>query len=500
MLFSSPIFLLAFLPIFLALYFLVGKRYRNTLLLLASVFFYTWGEGKLVAVMLTSTVVDYFAGLVIAGGFKPWRKPIEALNPDEKRSRKQKIALTVSILINLSLLGFFKYFNFGLDNFNALMEFLGMPGAQMTSVMNIVLPLGISFYTFQSMSYTIDVFKGNATATRHFINFAAFVTMFPQLVAGPIVRYAQVAKQMVERVVTRAGFAYGIQRFIIGLGKKMLIANIVALPADKIFALPAADLTTPLAWLGVICYALQIYFDFSGYSDMAIGLGRMLGLKFLENFNYPYISQSIREFWRRWHISLSTWFRDYVYIPLGGNRKGPWRTYFYLLTVFFVTGLWHGAAWSFVIWGFLHGLFMMLERAGLEKLLKKSWRPIRHIYVLLVVLIGWVFFRAEDLGYSLSYLKAMAGFGGNTGIEEIGQFVDPRFILVVIVGIIGSMQILPFIKKLTEKTIQRYRERPAFVATVSLSAIKFIGLAIILFTSLMLMAHDTYNPFIYFRF
>ena len=306
MLFSSPIFLLAFLPLFLLVYFLLPKRFRNFFLMLASVFFYTWGEGKLVAIMLTSSFVDFLAGITIAGGWKNWRDPIKQLDPNGPRTRKQKITLAVSLLANIAFLGFFKYFNFGIDNFNAFMGTLGLENAMLTNITAITLPLGISFYTFQSMSYTIDVYRGHATATRHYFNFVAFVTMFPQLVAGPIIRYADVAREIAHRIVTREKFASGVQRFAVGLGKKMLIANIVAVPADKLFTFPVSDLSALLAWIGVISYALQIYFDFSGYSDMAIGMGRMLGFEFLENFNYPYISRSIREFWRRWHISMST--------------------------------------------------------------------------------------------------------------------------------------------------------------------------------------------------
>jgi len=499
MLFSSPIFLLAFLPLFLLVYFLLPKRFRNFFLMLASVFFYTWGEGKLVAIMLTSSFVDFLAGITIAGGWKNWRDPIKQLDPNGPRTRKQKITLAVSLLANIAFLGFFKYFNFGIDNFNAFMGTLGLENAMLTNITAITLPLGISFYTFQSMSYTIDVYRGHATATRHYFNFVAFVTMFPQLVAGPIIRYADVAREIAHRIVTREKFASGVQRFAVGLGKKMLIANIVAVPADKLFTFPVSDLSALLAWIGVISYALQIYFDFSGYSDMAIGMGRMLGFEFLENFNYPYISRSIREFWRRWHISMSTWFRDYLYIPLGGNRKSGTRTFVNLLVVFSITGLWHGASWNFVVWGLFHGVFMMLERTVVGRWLDRAWRPIQHLYVLLIVLIGWVFFRANSLENAIAYLRSMVGMGSGV-VGDISQYVDPYFLVVVVIGIIGSAPILKWCKRVIGHYVTTASNGRALAIHISTHVVTIFMVIALLGASLMLMAHDTYNPFIYFRF
>ena len=351
MVFSSPIFLFLYLPLFLVLYALVfaptrilgeGRPRRfffslsNGYILLASLLFYFWGENWLILVMLASTTIDYVSGQVIGRSQRP---------------RLRRAFLTVSIVANLSILGFFKYANFGVEACTGLAGLLGLGDGPLRGMLQVSLPLGISFYTFQSMSYTIDVYRRQVQPTRSFLDFACYVTMFPQLVAGPIVRYRDVAVELRHRIVTAGSFSYGCVRFTQGLAKKVLISNAMAVPTDRIFALSGDELSTSLAWLGVLGYALQIYFDFSGYSDMAIGLGRMLGFHFPENFNYPYISGSIQEFWRRWHISLSTWFRDYLYYPLGGDRVGSLRVYFNLVTVFFLCGLWHGADYGYVLLG-----------------------------------------------------------------------------------------------------------------------------------------------------
>lgn len=336
MVFSSTVFVFLFLPISLSVYFLVPNNLRDVWLLSASLFFYAWGEAHLVALLFVSIIVDYFCGLLIAGAFN--RTPIEALTENGPRSPLQQFGLVLSITANLALLAVFKYFNFGIDSFNAFIATIGFESLQWDTSLQITLPLGISFFTFQSMSYTIDVYLGRTKATRNILKFAMFVALFPQLVAGPIVRYRQIAGELHSRKVTPELVARGVKRFVVGLGKKMIIANVVALPADQIFALPDSEITASVAWFAVLCYTLQIFFDFSGYSDMAIGLGLMLGFHFPENFNYPYVAQSIREFWRRWHISLSTWFRDYLYIPLGGNKKGALRTNFNLIAVFFYAG------------------------------------------------------------------------------------------------------------------------------------------------------------------
>lgn len=497
MLFTSPIFLFSFLPIFLVGYFLFPKRWRNGWLFGASLIFYSWGEGRLLGIMLLSTLVDYIAGLGISNG---WRGNIAALPEDGPRSRSQKGFLWMSIVVNLTLLGFFKYFNFGFENIASLFSALGLGEIMTNSTLHIVLPLGISFYTFQSMSYTIDVYRGHVPATRHFIDFAAFVTMFPQLVAGPIIRYADIAKQLAYRVVTRDGFVYGIRRFIVGLAKKVLIANTVAIIADQTFALPQAQLGFFASWLGVVCYALQIYFDFAGYSDMAIGLGHMFGFRYLENFNYPYISQSIKEFWRRWHISLSTWFRDYVYIPLGGNRRSTGRTYLNLLIVFFVTGLWHGASWNFVIWGMYHGFFLIVERLGLDRLLQRAWKPVRHVYAVAVVLIGWVFFRAPTLVDARAYLGSMFGLHGSLSMTTLATPMNLILVLGVVLGMIGSAPFMPWLQKTVQRLWVSPRRSIRVTSQLAFASAEFGLLITVAILSVMQLANDTYNPFIYFRF
>ncbi|HEY4908542.1 MAG TPA: MBOAT family O-acyltransferase, partial [Methylomirabilota bacterium] len=321
-----------------------------------------------------------------------------------------------------------------------------------------------------------------------------YIVFFPQLIAGPIIRYRDIADQLVHRVVTREAFARGVQRFVIGLGKKMLIANTVAVPADAIFALPPSELTWGLAWLGIACYTLQIYFDFSGYSDMAIGLALLFGFRFPENFNYPYIARSMTDFWRRWHISLSTWFRDYVYVPLGGNRRGPARTFLNLWLVFFLCGLWHGAAWTFVVWGLYHGSFLVLERLGLGRWLEGLWTPARHAYTMLAVMVGWVFFRAESLHQAGGYLAAMAGFATGSGLEQhVGLQLNAIVALALAAGVLGSAPLLP--------RLARWRRDIATMEVrVLVEAGRLAGLAVLFVASAMLMAAGTYNPFIYFRF
>ncbi|MGD8338870.1 MAG: MBOAT family protein, partial [Desulfobacterales bacterium] len=379
MLFSSIIFLFQFLPLCLLLYFLAGKRLRNLLLLIASLVFYAWGESYYVLLMLVSILVNYLCGLMI----------------DRYRGRQAARGfLIAAIAFNVLSISVFKYANFLVDNLNTLLSQIGAGPIELAP---IHLPIGISFFTFQAMSYAVDVYRRDAPVQRNPLNIGLYIALFPQLIAGPIIRYHDIAAQLIRRRVRLDDLSYGIERFVVGLGKKVLIANQVAIIADQVFSFPYETLTPGVAWLGVLCYTLQIYFDFSGYSDMAIGIGRMFGFHFLENFNYPYISRSIREFWRRWHISLSSWFRDYLYIPLGGNHRGPLRTYLNLLIVFFLCGLWHGASWNFVIWGLLHGLFLVIERLGFEKILNRWWSPLRYLYVMLVVCTGWVFFRAENL-------------------------------------------------------------------------------------------------------
>lgn len=477
MLFSSPIFVFIFLPITLALYFFTPNRYKNLLLLLVSLIFYAWGEVVYILLMLLSISANFGFGLAI----------------DRSRlSKSPKLWLVLGVSFNLLLLIVFKYANFLVDNINFVLLNFSLPTVAMDEVQ---LPLGISFFTFQAMSYIIDVYRGDAEVQRRFSNIALYIALFPQLVAGPIVRYHDVAQQIVSRRIDSALVVSGIRRFSMGLAKKMLIANPLGQVADVIFSLPENELGVALVWLGVLCYALQIYFDFSGYSDMAIGLGRMFGFRFLENFNYPYIAQSLQDFWRRWHISLSRWFRDYLYIPLGGNREGSARTFINLFLVFFLCGLWHGASWNFVVWGMIHGFFLVLERAGLDQLLTRLWPVFRHAYTLLVVCVAWVFFRAEELPYALSYISAMFGFA-DRGVA-FGQLspllYEPDLLVALIVGVVLATPIYPWFSRTF--VIPRTTGLPVlyFVAQFSL-----ISAALAL--SFLAIASTTYNPFIYFRF
>ncbi len=492
MVFSSTVFLFLFLPAVLLGYFILPARVRNVWLMLNSLIFYFWGENWYIVLMILLIFIDFGAGLLIAGAHRPG--PIVQLAPGGPRSRRQKIGIVLSILANLSLLGFFKYFNFAVENYNRAVGTVGLSGLQWLDPVHVILPLGISFYTFQSMSYTIDVYRGNVKATRRFLDFACFVTMFPQLVAGPIVRYRDVARELIKRTVTLPAFAAGVRRFTVGLGKKILIANVVAVGADAIFALPARDLSPSLAWLGLICYTLQIYFDFSGYSDMAIGMGLMFGFNFPENFRYPYTSQSIREFWQRWHITLSTWFRDYLYIPLGGSRVSSGRTYFNLVVVFLLCGLWHGAAWNFVVWGLYHGAFQVVERLGLQAWLARRPAIVRHVYVMLVVMVSWVLFRADHLSHAMGYLAAMFGLAHGTGHYYPELYLNNYLRLTLAMGVLGCMPVLPALR-----TWLGAPEPSRWVRLV-VDGTGIAAVALILVACAMALSAGTHNPFIYYRF
>jgi alginate O-acetyltransferase complex protein AlgI len=458
----------------------------NTFILASSLLFYFWGEAWLVLVMLTSTVIDYFCGLAIG---------------KSSNIKYRKVFLAISITANLSLLAFFKYFGFGLDSYNLLVDSLGLTNLGAANFLEIALPLGISFYTFQSMSYTIDVYRRDVEPTRNFFGFACFVTMFPQLVAGPIVRYRDVATQIVDRTINRDLFTSGFLRFIIGLGKKVLIANALAAPADKIFAIPTEQLTPGLAWLGIACYTLQIYFDFSGYSDMAIGLGRMLGFTFPENFNYPYFSKSIQEFWRRWHISLSSWFRDYLYIPLGGGRGNPIRVYFNLVAVFFLCGLWHGASWTFVVWGLYHGAFLVVERLGFAKWLEQRWLPMRHLYVLLAAIGGWVMFRAETFEQALTFYLALLGYASGDAIQfNVQMYLSNDVMFALFWGALFSWPLVPWLKVWRVKTHTALPVSKGLAFHFAYSGMKIGFILSVALLSAMSISSGAYNPFIYFRF
>lgn len=504
MVFSSTVFLFLYLPVFLLVYFVTPAGLRNLSLLAASLGFYAWGETWFVGVMLASILIDYCCGLWIAGSFGKSREhEIPLLEPGGRRTARQRAGLLISLAANLGILGFFKYFDFVVDSYNACVRWVGFSAWQWETAIHVALPLGISFFTFQSMSYTFDVYLGNVRATRSLLRFATFVAMFPQLVAGPIVRYRDVARRLARRRTRLADMAYGVRRFVIGLGKKVIVANAFAVPADGIFAIPDDELTFTLAWLGVLSYTFQIYFDFSGYSDMAIGLGRMLGFRFRENFSYPYVSRSITEFWRRWHISLSTWFKDYVYIPAGGNRGTAGRTYFNLFLVFFLCGLWHGASWNFVLWGLFHGGLLVAERVSRRR--PSVSHPIatvaRHLYVLLAVMVGWVLFRAESFGQAWTFLEAMMGRGAASSRAYYPElYFGSELQVLVVVAIAGSCPLVPLVAQKLRALERRLEGASGAILRLGEEAGRTLVLATLFLVSAMKLASTTHNPFIYFRF
>ena len=483
MVFSSPIFLFGFLPTALLIYYLTPKLSKNIVLLLTSLLFYAWGEVFYVGVMLVSILSNYIIGRLI----------FSAQNRIASRV-KPRFYLTVGVVINVWLLISFKYANFITDIIN---EVLSIYSISTIDLNPIHLPLGISFFTFQAISYIVDIYRKEVKSQNNIYNLALDISLFTQIIAGPIVRYRDVAEQITERRHSIALFTSGLQRFIIGLSKKILIANALGKVADNIFVLPVNDLTMPLAWIGILAYALQIYFDFAGYSDMAIGLGRMFGFRFYENFNYPYIATSLREFWKRWHISLSKWFRDYIYIPLGGNRVSVKRVYLNLITVFFLTGVWHGASLNFIVWGMFHGFFLTCEHFGFSKILEKLWKPFQHLYLLLVIIISWVFFRVNTLTGATSYLFAMVNIENwNTSKFQYAQVITYEFVYVFVFGMIFSIPLFPWLKL---KLIAVSQNR--FIGIVFLIILpRIIILTLLLLFSFMRVASSTYNPFIYFRF
>jgi alginate O-acetyltransferase complex protein AlgI len=474
MVFSNLFFLFVFLPIVLLLYFVLKREWRNYWLLLVSLFFYAWGEPKYVVLMMFSILLNYVFGLLV-----------------EKFSGQQnikKLLLWVAIIGNLAILGFYKYANFFEDSINAIFR-------TDFHIETIPLPLGISFYTFHALSYIIDVYRKDSKVQKNFFDLALYISLFPQLVAGPIIRYNTVAKEIMKRKETIDNFAEGTKRFILGLAKKVILANPLGQIADNIFSVNPGDISMTTAWIGILAYTLQIYFDFSGYSDMAIGLGKMFGFNFQENFNYPYISRSISEFWRRWHISLSSWFRDYVYIPLGGNRVSKGKFYRNLLIVWTITGFWHGASLTFITWGLYYGIIICLERMGLEKILSKTWRPVQHLYVILIVMIGWVFFRADNFLFSSQYLKVMFGMSGNGLFDGADYIVLHDNGIMLFVAIILSMPLFPLFQKKWEG-IQTKSNIVILSSELVMTGFYFVLLMIVT----MFLVNSTYNPFIYFRF
>jgi len=455
---------------------------RNLWLLVFSLIFYAWGEVAFIFLMLASTVLNYFLGIWVDREAEPARR---------------KWAVTIAIILNIGTLGFFKYANFFVDNLNTLLAPLGLTPFHIDRVR---LPIGISFFTFHALSYVIDVYRRKWTSAKNPVDVALYIFFFPQLIAGPILRWSAIAPQIASRIVTRAGFADGIRRFVGGLAKKMIIANAVAVPVDAIFALPAEQCSAPLAWLAVACYTLQIYFDFSGYSDMAVGLGKMFGFQFLENFNFPYIAQSVTDFWRRWHISLSSWFRDYLYIPLGGNRVSAARNYFNLFTVFFLCGLWHGANWTFALWGIYNGLFLVVERIGLGKLIDRLPRPLRHVYLVFVVMIGWLIFRADSIAHIQSMLVNLAGLNHSAATQPLARYLSKQVLVTMIAGVLFSMPLWSAFKALLARARAKLPEKPQGVLIQVGAYAELLLIVLLLVVSSAWMAGNTYNPFIYYRF
>ena len=472
MLFTQPSFLFLFLPVLLAGYFVLPRQRaaRNVLLLAASVLFYATGAGRFTWLILALIVFNYAAARAV------------------DRSRQTGAGwwiLAAAVATDLSVLAVFKYADFTVQNVNTLWAALGRG---VFPPPHVLLPIGISFFTFHAISYVVDVYRGDATAQKSPIEAGLYLLLFPQLIAGPIIRYREIAGQLRSRVVDTAAFAGGVNRFVVGLAKKVLVANVVGAPADAIFAMPGPELTAAHAWLGVICYTLQIYFDFSGYSDMAIGLGSMFGFKFPENFNYPYIASSVQDFWRRSHMSLSRWFRDYVYVPLGGNRVSAGRTYVNLVAVFFLCGLWHGASWTFVAWGLYHGAFLVIERLRGRSSNERA-TALAHVYSLLVVMVGWVFFRAATFSQATAFLRAMAGGGlGRPTPFAVSYYLDPRTVAALVLGAIGSTPLPASIGR------RFAASRPAGLL------LEPATMAFVLAVSIMFIAASSYNPFIYFRF
>lgn len=472
MVFSSIPFLFYFLPIVLAFYYISPRFLKNGVLFFSSLFFYAWGEPVYVLLMLFSTVVDFTHGILIENFLKTDKK------------KKAKLVLCSSILINLSLLCFFKYSDFFIQNINAL------TGTNI-ALQNLPLPIGISFYTFQTMSYSIDVYRKEAQAQRNIISFGAYVALFPQLIAGPIVRFQTIAHALDARLETVDDFAQGALRFVQGLGKKVLLANNIGFLWENIIAMNVATLPTLTAWLGLLAFAFQIYFDFSGYSDMAIGLGRMFGFHFPENFNYPYISRSITEFWRRWHISLGTWFREYVYIPLGGNRKGTKRTFLHIMIVWFLTGFWHGAAWNFILWGVYFGLLLFIEKRFLGNWLKKLPPLLNHGYALFFILMGWCLFAFDDMGQLSAYFSALFAFHNGPLWDTESLYLLSSYFLIFLILAIGAT---PLPKKWVQQFSQGREESTFFgiLSTFFLISVFLLSVASII--------NSSYNPFLYFRF
>ena len=471
MVFSSAVFLFVFFPLTLLFYFVPSFKNKefdikkkNFILCIASLIFYAWGEPVYIILMLISIFFNFNLGLDI--------------DYNKDKQSKKKALIIIGIVFNLFLLGFFKYWGFILENINNILsleiEYKALP-----------LPVGISFYTFQILSYVIDVYNGKVKAQSKLLPFACYITMFPQLIAGPIVQYSDIERQLQKRTITTEKTAEGIVIFIKGLGKKVLFANTIGAVYADVLTHDIDSLSVVSVWLGILAYTMQIYFDFSGYSDMAIGLGKMLGFEFLQNFNFPYKATSVTDFWRRWHISLSSWFRDYVYIPLGGNRKGTARTIINLLIVWSLTGLWHGAAWNFLVWGAFYGCLLILEKYVFAKFLRYIPKPVKYIATMCIVMIGWVFFSSETLSASLDYISAMFNFGGVI-IDDYAKYLLSTNIVALVLMSLSATGVFEYV----------FSQRKDFISNV----IRYVVYGIIFILCILYLISETYNPFLYFRF
>lgn len=479
MVFSSIIFACYFLPAFFLLYWLLP--FKNTCILVASLIFYAWSEPGNLAILVPFILLNWGFGVTIAASTATVRR----------------VVFVAGVVLDLGFMLYFKYLGFLVQQVNDVLRLLNGPPMP---AYDVVLPLGISFFVFQGISYLADIYRGDVKAQRNLITFAAYKAMFPQLIAGPIVRYRQVARKFAQRRVTLLRLHTGVAMFITGLAQKTLVANIVAQPANDLFALPPDQLTAAAAWFGVICYTLQIYFDFAGYSNMAIGMGHMMGFTFPANFNLPYASRSVTEFWRRWHMTLSSWFRDYVYIPLGGNRCGRLRTYANLLAVFLLCGFWHGANWTFAAWGLWHGLFLTIERMGLSSLLARCPAVFRHVYTMVAVMTGWVLFRADTIEGAGGFLTAMFGAGHGTGTDlPIGQYATPSVLTAIMIGCVCAVTPRPGARSLARR-LRPLMGGSRIVAGVTTDLMLGVLLLCMLVLSLATLAAGSFNPFIYFRF
>ena len=470
MVFSSIPFIFFFLPVFLILYYLVPYKVKNIILLIFSLIFYAWGEPIYILLMIFSSVVDYTNGRMIE-------------KYAQNNQKRKKLFLIISIIINLSLLGFFKYADFLIGSINSLLN-INIP------LLELGLPIGISFFTFQTMSYSIDVYRGDVKAEHNFLDFMTYVSMFPQLIAGPIVRYEEVSKELKNRNITAQGFADGMIRFLQGLFKKVLIANNIGYLFVIASSMPNNEMSVVMSWLGILAYTFQIYFDFSGYSDMAIGMGKMLGFTYPENFNHPYISKSITEFWRRWHISLSSFFKDYVYIPLGGSRVKKIINVRNILIVWMLTGLWHGASWNFVLWGLYYGVLLLLEKFIFNKILEKAPNWFKHFYTMFLVVVGWMIFAFDDMTILKEYASMMFGAGGVSFINNHALYYLKNYLIIFILAIIFSMPVY----KLAKEKLSKVKN------TKLIFAVSLIIYTVLFIVVVSYLVNDTYNPFLYFRF